>query len=271
MRVDAAAEADPGVRTGAPDPFAILLAVLLVVAAGVHGTLLPEHAHESVALGVGFAVSGALQLAAAILVLLRPSRRLMLTIAAGSAAAVAAWALSRVAGMPFGPDAWEPEPVGIVDAVTVLFEIAAVGAAALIASGRERDGRGVSAACWTCGAVGIALLSSAASHTSGGRAGGDGAEHLAGHGIHAALIVAAVLLLPLVHRAVTRRTLGPAGRYAAGSAEGTDPGVPLDRSSEAGQAPSVSASVSSAPVPAQNGGGSLAGKDSSEARSTSSS
>ena len=202
-----------------------------MVAAGVHGTLFPEHARESVAQGVGFAVLGALQLVAAILVLLRPSRPMMLATAAGSAVAVALWALSRVAGMPFGPDAWEPEPVGIVDAVTVLFEIAAVGAAALIASGGERCGRGVSAAAWTCGAVGMALLSLAASHASGGEAGGDGAEHLAGHGIHAALIVAVVLLLPLLHRAVTRRTLGPVSRYAAGSAEGTNPGVPLDRRS----------------------------------------
>ena len=191
---------------------AVLLAILLAVGAGVHGTLVPEHARESVVVGLGFAVVGALQLAAAILVLLRPSRRLMMAIAAGSVGAILAWAASRLVGLPFGPRAWEPESLGVVDGVTALFEAAAAGAAILAASGRNRAGeRVVAAAGWTCGALGAALLSLAGAHASGHRVDGGGAGHLGGHLVHAALVLAVVLTIPLVHGAVARRQLGRGG------------------------------------------------------------
>jgi hypothetical protein len=237
-----------------PTPSEVLLALLLAVAAGVHGTLFPEHARASVLLGVGFAVTGALQLAAAVAVLVRPSRRLVAAVAVGSAGAILAWAAARTVGLPFGPDPWRPEAVGPVDALTALVEVAALWVAALMHTGgrgASRIERAAPAAAWVAGAVGVFTLALSAEH--GGHAGAGG-RHLAGHVMHAALVVAVVAWLPLLGRLTRRRS----HRGAHSSS-----GDPL-RSVRSGDAAGSGG-------PAQNGGGSLAGNDSSDAWSTRSS
>ena len=55
----------------------LLDALLLSIAAGVHGSLAPAHAREAVLLGVGFSLTAALQLGCALLLLFRPSRTLL--------------------------------------------------------------------------------------------------------------------------------------------------------------------------------------------------
>jgi hypothetical protein len=233
--------------------------LLLAVAAGVHGTLFPEHARASVPLGVGFAVTGALQLAAAVAVLVRPSRRLVAAVAVGSAGAILAWAAARTVGLPFGPDPWRPEAVGPVDALTALVEVAALWVAALMHTGgrgASRIERAAPAAAWVAGAVGVFTLALSAEH--GGHAGAGG-THLAGHVMHAALVVAVVAWLPLLGR-ITRR------RYRGAHSSSGDP-LRSRRSGDAGGSGGAAGSGG----PAQNGGGSLAGNDSSDAWSTRSS
>src|SRR5947207_15838205 len=80
----------------------MLLATLSAGAGAIHLAMVPSHWGESVAEGVGFAVSGWLQLGFAALVLTRPSRVLLWLGAALNAAAIAAWIVSRTAGLPFG-------------------------------------------------------------------------------------------------------------------------------------------------------------------------
>jgi hypothetical protein len=100
----------------------------------------PSHLGESAVEGWGFVVSAWLQLLLAAAVLLRPSRRVALGVVATSAALIAAWAISRTAGLPFGAHAGHPESVSIVDGACVALEVVAliVAAAALRGSGPVR-------------------------------------------------------------------------------------------------------------------------------------
>jgi hypothetical protein len=190
-----------GTFAGTMDLCVIALALALAVAAGVHGTLLPSHARESVLLGLGFGASAVLQLAAAVLVLVRPSRPLFRLIAAGSAVVVAAWAVSRTVGLPTPPTPWTPEPVGLVDALTSVFEIGAIGLSLLLLrpSRGRRDagwsGSAEAAAVWFAGSVGVFLLAVASTHESPGSD-----DHVAGHVVHAGILATAVAVLPLTRR-----------------------------------------------------------------------
>jgi hypothetical protein len=44
--------------------------------------------------------------------------------ALGSVAVIAAWTVSRTAGLPFGPEPWNPESVGLIDALATADEAA---------------------------------------------------------------------------------------------------------------------------------------------------
>jgi hypothetical protein len=84
--------------------------------------MVPSHWGESAAEGIGFAVTGWLQLAFAAVVLTRPSRALLWLGAALNGVAIALWAVSRTAGLPFGLHAGHPESVGFVDTTCIVFE-----------------------------------------------------------------------------------------------------------------------------------------------------
>jgi hypothetical protein len=78
-----------------------------------------------------------------------------------SLAAIALWALSRTAGLPVGPEAGEPEPVGRADLAAVALEAATVLAAILLAwPGARLAGRRPGRAA-TAGVMAIALLTGA--------------------------------------------------------------------------------------------------------------
>lgn len=109
------------------------LALLSTSAAVIHFAVVWEHLQEFALFGVLFAVTAVLQLAWAALVLLRPSRPLLLAGALGSAGVAAAWLLSRTAGLPLGPEAWSPEPLGVPDLLATAFEVViAIGVLVLI-------------------------------------------------------------------------------------------------------------------------------------------
>src|SRR6266850_4010469 len=80
----------------------MLLAVFSAGAGAIHLAMVPSHWGESVAEGIGFAVTGWLQLVFAAVVLTRPTRALLWLAAALNGAAIAAWGVSRTAGLPFG-------------------------------------------------------------------------------------------------------------------------------------------------------------------------
>ena len=106
---DKAPTSEDSARPGGADPSSTdiafaewLLATLLVSAGAVHLALAPSHFGESTVEGVGFLVAAWLQIALAVAVLLRPSRGVIFTVIAVSAASIGAWAVSRIWGLPFG-------------------------------------------------------------------------------------------------------------------------------------------------------------------------
>ena len=84
------------------------------------------------AFGVVFAATALAQAAWGALVLVRPGRLVLAAGAAGNAALLAAWALSRTAGLPVGPGAGIPEPIAALDAVASAFELGIVVVAAVL-------------------------------------------------------------------------------------------------------------------------------------------
>jgi hypothetical protein len=101
--------------------------VLFSAAAGfVHAMVTPQHFQEDVAVGV-FTLAVTLgQMGLVVVGLNRPSRPLWLAAAAGNAAVLAIWALSRTTGLPVGPEPWAAEGVGLIDLACSAYEVAIV-------------------------------------------------------------------------------------------------------------------------------------------------
>src|SRR3954453_1909590 len=136
-----------------PSPAALRIAASLSIAAGViHLVMVPSHAGESLAEGVGFALAGWFQLVAAWLFLSRRVRNFLLPIAVANVLFIGAWVWSRTAGIPFGAHAGQAESVGFVDLTTVALETALLLWCALLVH-RPRVGRG-----WGRGARNVAVL-----------------------------------------------------------------------------------------------------------------
>jgi hypothetical protein len=57
--------------------------------------------------------------------------------ALGNALIAVTWVISRTTGLPFGPGAGEPEPVGIADVVSTAFELALVTGSVLLLRGLQ--------------------------------------------------------------------------------------------------------------------------------------
>src|SRR5829696_7775057 len=72
--------------------------------------------------GAFFATVAWLQLGWAVGVILRPTRRLLTAGVVLNAGIIGVWAVSRIWGVPVGPEAWTPEPVSLADALSSGFE-----------------------------------------------------------------------------------------------------------------------------------------------------
>jgi len=109
-----------------------LLAAALVGAALIHLAVVPEHLEEWPAAGTFFVLLSLAELATAAAVLQRPGRASLLLAAATSLGPLVVWAWSRAWGLPFGPDPFVPEPVGLPDVAAVVLEVAALALAVLL-------------------------------------------------------------------------------------------------------------------------------------------
>jgi hypothetical protein len=164
-----------------------LLAALLAGAAAIHVAMTPSHLGESAVEGAGFLVSAWVQLGLAVAVLLRrPSRLLLAAIAGASTVLIAAWVVSRTAGLPFGSHSGHAESVSIVDGVCVGLEavatLMAVGLLTRVAAGFWKI-KAV-ALVGVLGALGLttaAVASPAARDHAAHSHGAHGAEGAAGH------------------------------------------------------------------------------------------
>lgn len=148
-----------GVGTSCPaDPPDALLFTVAVASAGaatIHFAVADQHFAEYVLFAVFFVAVGLAQLGWALAVS-RPTPTVYAVGAFGNALIAVTWVASRTTGLPFGPEAGEPEPVGIADAVSTAFELAIV-VGALVALRRGRRSRGVRFARPAVAIVAIAM------------------------------------------------------------------------------------------------------------------
>src|SRR2546430_14269306 len=106
-----------------------LLAALSVGAAFIHFAVSGGHYDVSWMHGTFFAVVAWLQIAFAVGVILRPTRRLLTAGVLLNAGIIGVWAVSRIWGVPVGPDAWTPESIAVSDALSSAFELGIVALA----------------------------------------------------------------------------------------------------------------------------------------------
>jgi hypothetical protein len=102
------------------------LVVLSLGAGVIHFAVSGGHFDVSWAHGAFFAVVAWLQVSWAAAVIVRPTRRLLAAGAIGNAVVLVTWLMSRIWGVPIGPDAWTPEPVSLADGLATGFEVAIV-------------------------------------------------------------------------------------------------------------------------------------------------
>jgi hypothetical protein len=94
----------------------LLLAAGLLGATAIHAAVVPEHLTQWGPAGVFFiALVAAELIIAATLTRPHPQPRVLLAAAAASIGPLALWLYSRTAGIPFGPGAGTPEPLGLAD------------------------------------------------------------------------------------------------------------------------------------------------------------
>ena len=121
------------IRSRRAELIAVTLALCSAAAATVHFAVISEHVKEYVLFGVFFALAGLAQLLFAVLVLERPSRFVHAAGAVGNAGIVGMWVVSRMTGLPLGPEAGRAEAVGTADVVATALEVAIVaGCVALL-------------------------------------------------------------------------------------------------------------------------------------------
>jgi hypothetical protein len=115
------------------DQVRLLLVAALGGAALIHAAVIPEHLREWGAAGVFFIVLTGAELTLAALLLRRaPDRRVLLAARAVSLLPLLMWLWSRTAGMPFGPGAGIPEPIGLPDLAACALELTALIAAIVL-------------------------------------------------------------------------------------------------------------------------------------------
>jgi hypothetical protein len=122
-------------KASMPAATAVLGAVLAIAAAAIHLAAAPAHIEELGALGWGFVLAAVLGAAWALAWGIAQTRGIAVAGIAIHAPIVVAWAVTRTLGLPLGPEAGVPEPVGVPDAAATLFELLLVALLAVRATG----------------------------------------------------------------------------------------------------------------------------------------
>lgn len=142
----------------------ILLATLSAGAGAIHLAMVPSHADEWLLEGVLFAITGWVQIALALLLVTRPSRRLMMWVVAANVVFIGAWVVSRAWGWPVGPEAGEAHAASFVDVTCVALEAVLVAGAALLLLTRSIGRHATRSGAVVMGviAIGVVALTTAA-------------------------------------------------------------------------------------------------------------
>jgi hypothetical protein len=109
-----------------PDVLRFAVAVASAGAAAIHFAVIDQHVVEYWLFGVFFVVVALAQLGWAVAVVSNPTRTVYVVGALGNALIVMTWVISRTSGLPLGPEAGEPEPVGVADVVSTALEVVIV-------------------------------------------------------------------------------------------------------------------------------------------------
>lgn len=115
-----------------------LLAAGLFGSAVIHAAVVPEHLTEWAGAGMFFVVLAAVELAVAAVLLARPQSGVLLAAAVVSIGPLVLWLYSRTVGLPFGPGAGVPEPVGLADFTACALEVITLLVALILLSGSGR-------------------------------------------------------------------------------------------------------------------------------------
>jgi hypothetical protein len=119
----------------------LLLAAASLGAGLIHAGFAPGHFEETWSHGAFFVLAAWLQLTFAVTIIAFPSRRVY-WLGVLNICVIAAWAVSRTIGAPFGPNAGVAEGVGVSDLIATGLE-ALIVVCALGLLWRSRGGRGV--------------------------------------------------------------------------------------------------------------------------------
>ena len=109
-----------------PTALAAIAVGLSLAAAVIHFAVLEAHLVDGLLFGLFFLAVGAFQLIWAQAYLLNRGRAVAAAGVLANTAIVATWLLSRTIGVPLGPQAWVPEPVGLVDLTATSLELALI-------------------------------------------------------------------------------------------------------------------------------------------------
>jgi predicted branched-subunit amino acid permease len=164
---------DPGVGPGPQPgpgqgldqrrPDVLLMACGLAWLAGlIHIQAAIDHFDEYVPYAILFIALASAQLVWGVAFYRWPTRRLLYAGMAGCLAVILAWISSRTIGLPFGPDLGHPEPVGVLDLVATVDEVAIVAlCVSMLQSWRPSAPRSL-------GAIGLFLIVVSALVLAGG-------------------------------------------------------------------------------------------------------
>lgn len=118
-----------------PDSSGGLVTALSVGAGLVHAAVTREHFDEHLAYGAFFASVGVAQIVWPVWVIRTRSRAALTIGLVGTTGIVAIWVVSRALGLPVGPDAFEPERVGVSDGLATALEADVVVGCVLLLRG----------------------------------------------------------------------------------------------------------------------------------------
>jgi hypothetical protein len=143
-RAERGIEARPGrsERLDGHSPHLRVAAVGLLAAAAIHAVVIPEHFGEGLLFGLFFVALALVQLVLAVLMTYRPDHQMVRNVAVGSAWVVVLWIVSRTSGIPLGPEQWQPESIGSLDAAATAAELITLVGCVMqlrMSSGRRRS------------------------------------------------------------------------------------------------------------------------------------
>jgi hypothetical protein len=103
-----------------------------IASGAIHFSVVGEHYTEAWYFGVFFMLAAFAQVLWAVVVIARPTRRVLVAGMALQVALVGIYLWTRTTGLPIGPEPWQPEDVAFLDIMATLFEVIAAGTAILL-------------------------------------------------------------------------------------------------------------------------------------------